>query len=194
MHRPNFYGRITNVFIHHMQYFIYMVMSLLWSIKTKNVFTVLFQRSLIRTKQNKFIFNIIFFLISCLRFLHTGLIKLNQKNSGLKDFLRLNFPEGLILQITSEQKYSHYTMAFLQFLYSLITFSPTKTLNEISQLYFYHDKEEFDELKLYMCIIYMHIMRFKKKSIIYFNRTQVTYKLSRYPICKLLQQLCLRKF
>lgn len=77
MPRPNFYGRNTNVFIHHMQYFIYMVMSLLWSIKTKTVFTVLFQRSLIRTKQNKFIFNIIFFYNKLLKFLHTGLIKLN---------------------------------------------------------------------------------------------------------------------
>lgn len=77
MHRPNFYGSNTNVFIHHMQYFIYMVMSLLWSIKTKTVFTVLFQRSLIRTKQNKFIFNIIFFYNKLLKFLHTGLIKLN---------------------------------------------------------------------------------------------------------------------
>lgn len=50
-----------------MQYFIYMVMSLLWSIKTKTVFTVLFQRSLIRTKQNKFIFNIIVFFNKLLK-------------------------------------------------------------------------------------------------------------------------------
>lgn len=41
-----------------MLYLIFMVTSLLWGIKKRNVFIVLFQRSLIKIKQNKFILNI----------------------------------------------------------------------------------------------------------------------------------------
>lgn len=139
MPQPNFqiYGRNKYVFIHHMLYLIFMVTSLLWGIKKRNVFIVLFQRSLIKIKQNKFILNIFisfFFLKSCKNFLlHIVLMKFNLENFVLKAFLRLNFPEGFILQITSERKYYHYTMAFKYLKLNPITlftyyFFPTQTL------------------------------------------------------------------